>query len=200
MMLANLVTILALSVAADGTVSADSALAGFELKVQAVGKFLEQPRKIALVDGWPPAPGGRIYKVAKVQLVSSAYDVQRTDSLVSPYVARLDLTILQTENARCGDVKGYRENVGWSQAAKAIEAADRGDCYGEPSRGGPYVLRFSYAHQGGRWVLKAVTIPDANNGDALLGASLGLSRGLVPNFDLQAFNTGWSVFNDAPLT
>jgi len=188
--------IIALAIADPGGGGAvtDQALARFEDKIRAVQSFLERPQKVAIADPWPKSPRGRLYTIAKIELISSAYDVQRTESLVSPYIAHLDLAVRHTANALCGDLRGPVGTVGWSLPANAVAAADRPECYGLPIRGGPYTLRFNYAFQSNQWVLKSVTIPDASHGESVLGISLGVSKDFPADPELGPFNAPWSIF------
>lgn len=102
---------------------------------------------------------GKIYYKLQFENLESSYDVQTTNSLVTPYTGFLILKIRVKTNARDGDVKGYDYNVGFSDSLQAKEndnfvscASPSYDinqwCVGE--------IKVSYAYQNDKWIFKGV--------------------------------------------
>ena len=62
-----------------------------------------------------------------------SYDVQKTDSLVSPYVGYIYITVVGQGNGSCGTIAGFGGSFyGWSTAVEAIRAKDQEECFKNP--------------------------------------------------------------------
>lgn len=97
-----------------------------------------------------------------------AYDVQQTNSLVSPYSAVINMNVVGKSNQSCGDIRSpYTSSaIGWSTVNGALSSVDRSECYKNwPLEKEPtvYSVRFTFAFQDGRWVFTDAI--DAQRGD-----------------------------------
>jgi len=94
------------------------------------------------------------YEAKKVE-----YNVERTTSLVSPFVGTIDVTFQHSLDDRvCGNVrhaKPLKSIAGWATADEAVEEISKPECRTARSTFLDPV-RFNFALQGGKWVLKSV--------------------------------------------
>jgi hypothetical protein len=121
-----------------------------------------------------------------------SYDVQKTNSLVSPYVGYIYITVVGQKNGSCGNIAEFGGNFhGWSTAVEAIRAKDKEECFKDPL---PDPLKFVFAYQRDRWVIKHVIRTEYGNEKLAIGAALGIEAGparVANEPEAQVFNKGW---------
>lgn len=133
-------------------------LAAFKMVVSKVNdRFGGSP--IFLVSKYYPASASSVlYYRLKFEEVDIGYNVEKTNSLVSPYIGYIVLTLNVKSNQESGNVGTYQAGtVGFSDSASA-KASDvfiscgprqtNKSCIGE--------IKVNYAYQNGEWVFKMV--------------------------------------------
>ena len=152
----------------------ERALALFKAKAEQFQRFLAQEPLILDKQDFSKSPTGVIFHHVRIRLLESSIDVQRSDSLISPFIGYLNL-IYQTDNTiKCGDMvihysSGNSNVHGYTTFEKAMSRIH--DCF-QPL-GFSDNVRLIFAYQDGRWVFKDA-IRTENNGKAqLLLTALG---------------------------
>jgi hypothetical protein len=94
-----------------GTAAADSeaerALARFKAKAEQFQHFFAQNPMILSKQDFTQSPTGKSYSHVRLTLLDSGFDVQRTNSLVSPFIGYLSLTCVAENTDTCGDIIIY---------------------------------------------------------------------------------------------
>jgi len=184
------------------TAKAADPVAAFEAVVERYEAFFATPQ-VALV-GSPGQPGHPAsYVLKRYSGKAGAFDIRKTDSLVSPYVATLNMPLRRVEpdynrNSACGDVKvtiaGMPVTAGWSTPALAVDNAGLEACSKDVST---VPLQFAFALQRNAWVLKTVTVPDwGGKHYEAISRILGLAAWDVPSdgvASIEGFNAKWQA-------
>ncbi|GBE04716.1 hypothetical protein BMS3Abin10_00332 [bacterium BMS3Abin10] len=147
----------------------------------------------------PENPTGETYQVVEYHLVSVAYDIQKSNSLVSPFIGYIDVNRRLKNNASCGDVKvdygipGMEiVTYGWSKIEGALKNSDNKLCYGRLSGG--TVERFIFAYQDKEWIFKDVVFKDTLKENRSLLAIFGLQSSdfiVITDPNGELFNAKW---------
>jgi hypothetical protein len=171
---------------------AERALALFKAKAEQVQRFLAQEPMYLSKQDFKDSPTREIYYHIRVRLLESGFDVQRSDSLVSPFLGYLDLTLAREETIECGDVainysKIGRYVFGHSTYEKAMARVH--DCF-RRARAPIEHVRLTFAYQNGRWVFKDAILTKDNKKEGLLLAALGRAE---PPHHRVADNQAWEA-------
>lgn len=120
------------------------------------------------------------YSVGQYRLVEIRYDVKKTDSLVSPFKAHIEVVVTVTSPNTTGDVRvGEYPPLGWKNLSDA-KVAMANDTAFKPAVKGPISLWFTFAYQESKWVLKTVDRAKRGNSEKAIAAVLGLQPARVP--------------------
>ena len=183
--------------AAEQSAPATDPLSSFKLIVGKFNTFFAAgPRKAIMKTSSGYSPTGE-FVIEEYSAQDIAYDVEKTNSLVSPYSATIQMNIIGKANSSCGDLKHAGVAYGWSSVKGALSAIDRAECYRyTPIEGKPtvYAVKLVFAFQDGRWVFKdAIQTEYANRwllGQSLFGnETYPMTRFLEP--EAQALNSVW---------
>jgi hypothetical protein len=167
---------------------AERALSLFKAKVEQFQRFLAQEPLALIMQDYSYSPTHEIYQHMRYKLLESGFDVQRSDSLVSPFIGYLNLTYVKETNGACGDlVDPNRQTVGYSTYEKAM--AHIHDCF-QRSRFGVENTRLTFAYQDGRWTFKDAIRTKHNDKDSILLAALGRPE---PPWHRLADNQVWEA-------
>jgi hypothetical protein len=167
----------------------ERAMALFKAKVEQFQRFLSQDPVILLKQDFPRSPTGVTYYHLRVKLLESGFDVQRSDSLVSPFIGYLYLTYNEEMTTSCGDMIGVtRESIGYTTYEKAMAHAP--DCFQRGSSSSPQTVRMHFAYQDRRWVLKDARHTEDNHQATWLLAALGLT---APPYHRVVDNQAWEA-------
>jgi hypothetical protein len=165
----------------------ERAMALFKAKVEQFQRFLSQDPVILIKQDFSTSPTGVTYYHLRVKLLESGFDVQRSNSLVSPFIGYLYLTYNTERTTSCGDMIGAtRESIGYTTYEKAMAHAP--DCFQRGRSSSPQNVRMNFAYQDGRWVLKDARHTKDNNQATWLLAALGWT---VPPYHRVADNQAW---------
>lgn len=136
-----------------------------------------------------------LYYIVEYSSRKMSYDVQKTDSLVSPFIGFIYSDMISKENGSCGNVKGYEKMVGWDNASAALSFADKKQCY-KYVYGEGFVdsVRIKFAFQEGKWVFQSAIRTYNNKAEIALSATFGVETEVgrsVTERDGKAYNRGW---------
>lgn len=158
--------------------------------------FASGPRKVVMKTESGYQKGGE-FVVEEVTTRDFSYDVQKTDSLVSPFNGTLLMNIVSRENGSCGDLKHDGEGFGFTTVQGAMAALDRTECYQYsplPKEPTVYAIKLVFAFQDATWVFKSAMQTDYGNawllGQSIFGnASYPATR--FPEPEAEALNAPW---------
>jgi hypothetical protein len=176
---------------------AEQALTSFKAKAEQFQRFLAQNPVFLSNQDFSKSATGQIYYHVRIKLLENSFDVQRSDSLVSPFIGYLNLVYEEESNTSCGDVVvtypkypsgSDRDVYGYSTYEKAIAHAH--DCF--QRRRNPPVenMRLIFAYQDRRWIFKDAIRPLAQHKDGRLLAALGRAE---PPHHYVADNRAWEA-------
>jgi len=125
------------------------------------------------------SPSGRINYLLKLEKLNLGYDIQKTDSLVTPYSGYIIVSLRVQSNAKYGDItntrlefdksynaKDVEYNWGFQYAEDAEKVRKFAKCASDPGHSEVEWccgdVKLLYAHQGGEWVFKTVNTEGSN--------------------------------------
>jgi len=156
-----------ISTTANADNEADQALTLFKAKVGQFERFFAQEPTILYKQIFSHSPTGFLYYHIRINLQKITFDVQRSNSLVSPYIGFIYLSYEREDNQTCGDtVVG-----GYSTYEKAIENAT--GCFHPSKYSTIEDVRIAFAFQDGHWVYKDVIRVKYNIVSLPLAAAFG---------------------------
>src|SRR5919106_4818142 len=133
---------------------AEHALALSKAKVEQFERFFAQSPVFLSKEDFTGSPTGKAYRHVRLTLLKISFDVQRTNSLVSPFIGYLFLTCAGEQTGKCGDIVQRYGDLrivdGFSTREKAIARART--CF--KAAPPPWPMRFTFVYQDGRWVFK----------------------------------------------
>lgn len=119
-------------------------------------KFVAKHNALISYRGPKEIERSMVYIVRQYMFQEIAFDVRKTDSLVSPYTGFVDLIVDEKSNRACGDVK-LRETtmfLGFLNIDDALAKGDDAICMKIDK---PHTKeRFEFAYQSNRWILKNI--------------------------------------------
>jgi hypothetical protein len=141
-------------------------LASFKAKAAQFERFLANQPRLLVYQNYLISPTGFLYYHVRLTLLSLGFDVQRSDSLVSPFVGYLYLHYEVEDTTSCSDdvanmpqvsavlqiPKMGMRGIGYSTYQKAMARADT--CWAMAQRDTVQEVRLSFVYQDGRWVFK----------------------------------------------
>ena len=140
------------------------ALADFKLIVNRFQDFFKTPQKIVYKERYTGSPTGQIAEVLNYSLNEISYDIQKTESIVSPFAGYILINVTKTTNAKYGNItsgKGKKlRRIGFDTERAALDNSDNLTCY-EPQivdnySWGTVVLdrKYYFTYQDNKWVFK----------------------------------------------
>jgi hypothetical protein len=143
----------------------------FEKQVNKFEKFFSSNPKLLDHQSYGDSPTGYIFFYDKFDDYKISYDIQKTGSLLSPYMGYITVSYWETTSQKCGDLEGYKSKYSKEEADKYFTTAesvrlirDDKSCYRPSIIGNGKVRRtakFIFAFQKKRWLYKDVV--DENN-------------------------------------
>lgn len=155
----------------------------FKKKVEHFKEFFSKMPKALSDQPFSKSPSGSVFSFYKYKMIDLSFDVQKSDSLISPFIGYIYLTYEEWDNKKCGDVSvsypGSRETVyyGYSTVSKA-KNSDKSECYQRSKLTGESLrpqekIKFIFAYQENRWVFKDVIRVKYNTPDIIISTALG---------------------------
>jgi hypothetical protein len=154
----------------------DQALNSFQKLVDKFSSFFQTKQYLVYKQSYSESPTGVLVYVLEYSLSKDiSYDVQKTQSLISPFIGYITLGLTSRENGSCGTVMGYKVRVGWNNADDAVKNIDNGSCYKYTPLDKPYVdeVRFTFAFQQGKWIFKDIIRVEFNKPAIAISTGLG---------------------------
>lgn len=133
------------------------ALQSFQLLVKDYNRFFNNKPELLNKLSVKESPTGKCYLITQFLLEDISYDIQKTTSIVTPYLGFIDIKTKTRRNDSCGNVKRKYDTPGWDNIDDALRDTTAESCY---TVYGAIVNRFNFAYQNGEWVFKNVTYPN----------------------------------------
>lgn len=134
---------------------------------------------------FPDSPTGFIFGSYRYTLVGNvAYDIQKTDSLVSPYTAHITMQLKGEDSKNCRRDVRY----GWNSLDSML-AALNASCYAPSDILPLETIRFNFALQRGRWIWKSAIRSEYKQPAIVITAAFGDGAGV--GIPLPEHNKHW---------
>lgn len=156
------------------------ALQSFQAIVDKFSVFFKGNPKHVTKEAFSESPNGITYSIVEYQVIDISYDIQKTDSLVSPFIGYFDVSKTLRKNSSCGNIKTKYDIDGWDNIEEALKNADNELCYRWAKnipRSAPRIERYIFAYQSGKWIFKDAVYEDTNKKNGRLLAILGKPSG-----------------------
>lgn len=171
-------------------------LKSFQAIVSRYKSFFSKGEKLVYGQVYSGSPSGRVVYVVEYTGKDLSYDVRKTESLVSPFAAYIELSLQSMKNGSCGTVPGYKKMDGWSDVAGAMAHANSAQCFKPLLDNEEYwdQVRFRYAYQDDKWTLVEVIRTQYAKPELAVSAAIGVPA--APGITLTdaqsvSFNKAW---------
>jgi hypothetical protein len=127
-------------------------------------RFKKTPAVLTYQD-FSTSPSGLIFYKLQFEELESSYDVQATNSLVTPYTGFIVLKLKVKTNAKSGDVKSIDYNVGFSDSTKAKQNDNYETCTDPKYDLNQWCvgeIKILYAYQNSKWIFKSIDTEVSN--------------------------------------
>jgi hypothetical protein len=127
-----------------------------------VSKIDDRFKKMPAVLTWQDystSPSHLIFYKLQFESVESSFDVQTTNSLVTPYIGYMVLKLKVRSNATSGNVKDGDYSPGFSDSAAAKQNNNYQSCIDPKYNFNEWCIgdiKVLYAYQNGKWIFKSV--------------------------------------------
>lgn len=103
------------------------------------------------------SPSGFIFFYSKFKNCKISFDIKKTDSLISPFMAYILVNYPNILSYNCGDMKGAFDSKYFSTIEAARNNKNNESCYKESGiGGGESTDKFIFAYQNSKWIFKEV--------------------------------------------
>lgn len=150
-------------------------LKSFQALVSGYTAFFSSSQKLLYIHRSSESPSGKLASIWEYVGKDLSYDVKKTDSLVSPFTAYVQLSLSFTRNSSCGTVTAYQKQVGWPDAAGALAHANSATCFKPLFSDEEYWdrVRFQYSYQDDKWVLVQIVRLEFGTPEYPISAAIG---------------------------
>jgi hypothetical protein len=133
----------------EGTIAVRS----MKTKADKFKSFFASNPKLIDMQSYSKSPTGFIYAINMLKPSGIAYDVQKTDSLVSPFSGYIEVKYQEWDNSKCAD-KNYHYTTKEAAKANDVERCYTNLAHYSGEINPEYTVRFHFAYQDGVWVFK----------------------------------------------
>lgn len=134
--------------------SSENALNAFQDILNKHQNYFNSNPKLLLMLSVKESPTSVAYEISQFIFQDISYDIQTTNSIITPYIGYIDVKTKTRNNNICGNIKRTYDTPGWDNIDDALNNAENASCYIEQ---GEVVNRYHYAYQNGKWIFKDVT-------------------------------------------
>ena len=157
----------------------------FEKITYNFAEFIQTPQRAVVTQSWVMSPTGTNSLILECYGYDVSYDVQKTESLVSPYIGYITAIIVTKDNKDCGDViaKLSRKESFCFGHTTELRARENLESFGEPVAS---TATFTFVYQNETWILTSV--------EHLLASAFNLNYNtMFPVQDQKSvdFNSKW---------
>lgn len=143
----------------------EQALKTFKPIVNKFAEFFRTNPKLISKSSFPYSPTGIVYSITEYSFVDVSYNVEKTNSIVSPFIGYFEITITARQNVSCGNIKTKSPffAFGWDNIDDALRNDDE-KCFSWPidnayiAKSNPLSIKFVFAYQDDKWVFKDVIL------------------------------------------
>lgn len=168
----------------------------FEQIVANFQSFFKTKQKLVDKQVFSASPTGFVAVIIEYECTGISYDVEKTQSIISPYTGYILLKLLRRENDACGNVKDGTRVFGWDTVEGALKQKDNENCFkmfldGQKASN-PVRLNFHY--EKGKWLFKEALHTEHKNPARAISTALGVP--VTPNLIVldpegMKINNGW---------
>ncbi len=176
----------------------EEAIQSFQSIVERFNLFFKEKTRFVDEHLFSKSPSGITFRVFECEATNVAYDIQKTDSIVSTFVGYVDVTMTFRNNASCGTIKTRGGTYGWDNIKDALKAHNIESCYGwegkASGRSVPFENRFIFAYQSGKWIFKNVISKGSKEKQRQLSALFGKDIGshlVIIDPEGRLYNQPW---------
>jgi hypothetical protein len=159
----------------------DRAIQTFKIIAAKFSEFFKSPQKLIYKQSFSESPTGINVEVIEYHCSNISYDINITESLISPYVGYVDLELSSLSNCACGNVSytvgAYKRITGWDNEKDALDNVNGKDCYkqqfdisGKLDEIQKDNVRVNYAYQNNKWIFKNVSSTPISNAFNIISA------------------------------
>jgi hypothetical protein len=167
----------------------------FKTKAEQLQRFLVQKSVFLSKEDFRASPTGQLYYHMRLTFLRSHVDIQRSDSLVSPFIGYLKLVYAEEDTKSFGDLMLFHGNGkierilhGFTTYEGAMARAHN-SFHPKPSAV-VELVDLTFAYQDRRWMFKDAIRPKDNQRDGRLHAALGRAE---PPHHRVAGNLAWEA-------
>jgi len=145
----------------------EQALKTFKPTVNKFTEFFSTNPKLVSKSTFPDSPTGFAYTIFEYTFVDISYNIEKTNSIVSPFIGYFEVTVTGRENSSCGNLKskypGFATLYGYDKMDDALRN-DHEKCfksrgvYTYVAKSAPTSIKFIFAYQDDKWVFKDVLL------------------------------------------
>lgn len=170
--------------------------ASFKSVVDTISAFFKtSPKLICKSTTVRNSPTGEDVRIDEFTLEGTSFDVQKTESIISPFVGYVSLQLIHRITKNCGTLEmKYIPSKAWDNVPDAVLHANSDSCYGEQSR---YDVKFLFSFQDDSWVYKNIIRTKDSEDDLIIARAFGKHiRGSLPITEPSGlqFNARWFAF------
>jgi hypothetical protein len=137
----------------------------FQLLVNKYKQFFGSNPKLLIKLFVKESPSSKCYHINKFLFEDILYDVQKTNSLVSPFFGFIDVRTKMRRNDSFGNVKMAHDIPGWDKIEDALRNVDN-ETYSTTYNA--VVNRFNFVYQDGKWIFKNAIYADGTPNDRIM--------------------------------
>ena len=152
----------------------EEVISSFEKQVDKFQKFFSSKPKFLEKQSYKGSPTSYIFFYNRFDSCNISYDIQKTDSLISPYMGYINVRYRASESMNCGDFIGLHEKQQFTTLDLARQKRDDESCYIEVMDI-TYGAKFVFAFQKKKWVYKEVINTYSNKPDPLFSTAFGIA-------------------------
>lgn len=179
----------------------EGVIKSFENIVARFNLFFKKKQKLVSKQSFPDSPTRIVAEIIEYECGNITYDIEKTKSLLSPFVGYITLNLISLDNSSCGNVEisGHPKPYGWKTVDGAITEINNEKCYKFDiieNDGKPFVdvVRLNFAYQNKKWIFKGAIRPvygrPAIANSTTLGVPVG--PGIIPSEpDAIKINKKW---------
>ena len=147
------------------------ALNAFKPIINKFTRFYGENPKVIKKESFSSSPTQVVYSINEYHFIDVSYNIEKTNSIISPLIGYFEITLTSRENAKCGNVESGSVIYGYDKIEAAL-IKDIEECFSGPlnvdspedykllrrkEKYDPYKIKFTFAYQDNKWILKNIS-------------------------------------------
>ncbi len=151
----------------------------FEQIVARFRTFFKTKQKLVDKQMFSASPTGFVAVIIEYECYECTnipYDVEKTQSIVTPYTGYMVLKLLRRENDSCGNIREGTRVFGWDTVEGALKQKDDENCFRMFLDGQKALnpVRLNFHYEKGNWVFKEALHTERKNPARAISTALGV--------------------------